>query len=628
MATISQQHRLIHVSSPLGADVFFATRLAGDESISGLFRYELDLHSDRHDISHKDLVGKALTLTLNRDGHEEQRFIHGYVSQLSLLDVNPEGFRHYRAVLVPGLWFATLSSNNRVFNNKSAKDIISEVLAEYSKVVKLSVKLNQPYASREYCVQFDETDFDFVSRLMAEEGIAYYFVHGEGQLELVLTDDAQGFYDTGSEPVEYDGGGSHPGKSTVHSWVRNFNYHSGGFEFKDYGEFTPEKDHKFEIKTRSGLNDVSAYKYRQFGNFTYEPDAEPKHKIVEANNRQLAKMAMECIESGFEVIEASSDCASFSAGGRFNLSHTLEPESGKYLVVSLQLKAEDGNGIQSRFSNSAALVPASVMPRPNPRSFGRKVNYPQLATVLEVKASASDGSEDLYTQLKVKFPWNSKQNSCWVRVQQSFSGKNWGANFVPRLGQEVVINYLNGDPDRPVVTGAVYNGANPGPNYTATQSGWKTEFEGSKFNELRFDDKGGKEEIYMEAGKDHRFLIHHDQLGKIENDQTLEIVKNRTLTVAEGNESHTVKKGNQSISIDAGDQSLAIKKGTQTITVQGAISISSKASIELKVGSSSIKLTPAGIQIKGTTLSAKGDATAEVKGGGTLTLKGGVTMIN
>lgn len=628
MATISQLHRLIHVTSPLGNDAFFASRLTGDESISGLFRYELDLHSDRHDISHQDLVGKAITLTLNRDGQEQQRFVHGYVSQLSLLDVNPEGMRHYRVVLVPGLWFATLSSNNRVFSNKSAKDIITEVLSEYGKVVKLSVKLNQSYASREYCVQFDETDFDFVSRLMAEEGIAYYFVHGDGKLELVLTDDAQGFYDISGPAIEYDGGGSHPGKSSLHTWVRNFSYHTGAFEFKDYGEYTPEKDHRFEIKTRSGLNDVSGYKYRHFGHFTFEPDADPKHKIVEASNRQLAKMAMESIESGFEVIEASSDCAALSAGGRFSLTHSLESESGKYLVASLHLRAEDGNGVQTHFSNTLAVVPAVVMPRPHPRSFSRTVSYPQIATVLEVKASASEGSEDLYTQLKVKFPWNNKQNSCWVRVQQAFSGKNWGANFVPRVGQEVVISYLNGDPDRPVVTGAVYNGANPGPNYTASQSGWKTEFEGSKFNELRFEDKGGKEEIYMEAGKDHRFLIHHDQLGKIENDQTLEIVKNRTLTVTEGNETHTVKKGNQSISIDAGNQSLAIKKGTQTIDVQGAISISSKASIELKVGGSSIKLTPAGIQIKGTTLSAKGDATAEVKGGGTLTLKGGVTLIN
>lgn len=201
----------------------------------------------------------------------------------------------------------------------------------------------------------------------------------------------------------------------------------------------------------------------------------------------------------------------------------------------------------------------------------------------------------------------------------------------------MVVTYINGDPDRPLITGAVYNGDNPGPNYTATQSGWKTEYEGSTFNELRFDDKGGNEEIYMEAGKDHNFVIHNDQTGKIENQQTLEIKQDRSITVTDGSEIVTiakgdqklnVNKGNQVVTIGSGNHTLKVSKGSQTTDAMGAIKITSKASIELKVGGSSIKLTPAGITIKGTMLSCKGDATAEVKGGGMLTLKGGVTMIN
>lgn len=628
MPNVNQNHRLLHIQTPLGKDALIATRLVGDESVSGLYRYELDLMSDNHDIKQQDLVGKAVTVTINREGEEQQRYVHGYVVQLGMLDVNAEGMRNYRAIVMPGLWFTQLGSQNRVFHSKNAKQILEEVLGEYSKVVKLSLKLTATYKTREYCVQFEETDFAFVSRLMAEEGMAYYFVHGDGKSELVITDDAQGFFDCAKDAIEYDGAGSQPTKSTISAWERNYCYHTGGFEFKDYSEFAADKDNKYDIKTKSTLNEVSGYKIRKFGEYLFEPDKPHTHKITEAGNKDIAKRAMEAIESGFDLVNAAGDCACITAGGRFSLEHTLASEKGKYLVTSVHIMATDGNGMTTQFSNQLTAVPAAVMPRPDPAGFSRKVTSPQVATVLEVKATGADGSEDLYTQLKVKFPWNSAQNSCWVRVLQSFAGKNWGANFVPRVGQEVVINYLNGDPDRPVVTGAVYNGTNTGPNYTATQSGWKTEFEGSKFNELRFEDKKGKEEIYMEAGKDHRYVIHNDQTGKVENDQTLEVTKNRTITVAEGNEKITVSKGNQELSISSGNHKIKVAKGTQTIDVQGAIKITSKASIELKVGGSSIKLTPTGIVIKGTTLSCKGDATAEVKAGASLTLKGGITLIN
>ncbi|MED5440305.1 MAG: phage baseplate assembly protein V, partial [Pseudomonadota bacterium] len=241
-----------------------------------------------------------------------------------------------------------------------------------------------------------------------------------------------------------------------------------------------------------------------------------------------------------------------------------------------------------------------------------------------------------FTQVKVTFPWNSAQNSCWVRVVQQFAGKGWGANFVPRVDQEVVISYINGDPDRPLVTGAVYNGTNAGPNYTSTQSGWKTMVKDSEFNELRFDDKKGSEEIYMEAGKDHNWIIHNDQTGTVENDQTvtvkndqkLTVEQNRTATVSKGNDTLTVSKGNQTTKVDSGNHSLKVSKGTSTIDAMGAIKITSKTSIELKVGANSIKIDQSGVQIKGTMLKAKASAIGEVSAGGILTVKGALTKIN
>ncbi|WP_244506225.1 type VI secretion system Vgr family protein [Microbulbifer marinus] len=626
---------MIQIDSPLGKDAIIATSIHGEEHISKPFRYQLELLSDNHEITQKEIVGKVLTVTVHHS--KKPRHINGYVTHFSMHDVNAEGMRSYTAIVHPGLWFTSLGGKNRVFEKKSAKQILEELLGEYSKVIKLSLKLKAEYIPREYCVQFDESDFDFINRLMAEEGIAYYFRHEDGKHELVLCDDPQDFHDCESTKVEYDGGGSQPTKHTVSSWKRNFNYHGGGFEFKDYSEFAVSKDNKQEVKTTSKLNDVSSYVRSYYGLNHFEVDGDHKRKFKDSYHRALADRAMESQEALFDIGYGRSDCPAFTAGGRFDFDHTLNTEKGKYLLTSVQTTVTDSNSSESHFHNTFSCVPAAVMPRPDHRAHLKKIHSPQVARVIEVKATAADSSKDPYTQLKVKFPWNSAQNSCWIRVMQSFAGKNWGANFVPRVGQEVVVTYINGDPDRPLITGAVYNGDNPGPNYTATQSGWKTEYEGSKFNELRFDDKGGKEEIYMEAGRDHNFVIHNDQTGKIENKQTLEIKEDRSITITDGNETVTIAKGNQTIDVKKGDQkitlgsgnhSLTVSKGSQTTDANGAIKISSKASIELKVGGSSIKLSPTGITIKGVTVSVSGDAKSEVKAGGMLTLKGGITMIN
>ncbi|WP_439135834.1 type VI secretion system Vgr family protein [Pseudomaricurvus sp.] len=619
MPILNQDHRLIRVDSPLGDSKFIATYLTGQEFVSDLFKYDVELFSDDHEIKQQDIVGHPLTLSIHNNGEDDPRIIHGYVNQFSLYDVDASGLRCYRATVVPGFWFLNLGSQNRVFHQKEVKAILEEVFADYKKVVSLKLNLTGSHTPREYCVQFDESDFEFVNRLMAEEGISYYFKHAEGKHELILTDSNQDYFDCCSGKIEYDGGGSQPDKSTVHRWQRDFSYHTGGFEFKDYNEFTTSKDNLKSGKTKNKLNDVTSYQIQRYGAYEFKAEGDNKHSFEDNVNKLVVDRALEFQEMGFDIGSGASDVADFAAGGCFQFDHSLSSEKGKYLLTQVKLTASDGNNRKTSFKNEFTCVPADITPRPDPAGFEKQIHHPQLATVLEVKATESSGAEDLYTQVQVKFPWNSKQNSCWVRVMQSFAGKNWGANFVPRVGQEVVINFVNGDPERPIVTGAVYNGTNTGPKYTSTQSGWKTEYDKSKFNELRFDDKPGEEEVYMEAGKDHNFLIHNDQSGKVENDQTLEVVKNRTITVSEGNESTTVSKGNQTTTVSS---------GTQTVDVQGAIKITSKTSITLKVGGSTLEMTPSGITLKAIKIDSNASGMSTVKAGGILTLKGSMTMIN
>lgn len=628
MPALSQNRRLIQINTPAGADTFIVAELIGDEYISDLFRYTLELFSDNHDINQKDLVGKDVTISILSDKNPATRYIHGYINHLAMLDVTDEGLRRYRMEVAPGFWFAKLGSKNRVFHKKSAKDVINEVLGEYSSVLKTQFKASGPFPTREYCVQFDESDFDFVCRLMAEEGISYYFTHASGKHEMVLADDTQDFFDAETAKIEYDGGGSQPAKNTIHSWQRNYNYHLGGFEFKDYSEYTTTKDNKQLVKTKSPLNGVSNFITSGYGLNHFEADGDTKHKFIDGLNKSACERAVESAETSFDIAQGTSNVITLTAGGRFQIDHSLSSETGKYLLTRVHIIARDGNGDDTHFSNRFTCVPSDVIVRPDHNHFARKVLTPQIATITEVKATASDSSSDPYTQVKVSFPWNSAQNSCWVRVVQQFAGSGWGANFVPRIGQEVVITYINGDPDRPLVTGAVYNGSNSGPNYTSTQSGWKTAVKDSKFNELRFDDKKGEEEIYMEAGKDHNWLVHNDQTGTIENDQKLTIENNRTEMINEGNDSLTVKKGNLSTEVSAGNQLLKVAKGTSTTDVMGAIKITSKTSIELKVGANSIKIDQSGIEIKGTMVKAKASAMGEVSAGGILTVKGALTKIN
>ncbi len=625
MSLLSQENRLIHTDSPLGKDAIVTTQLQGSEFISDLFNFQANILSDNHNIKQEDLVGKGITFTIYNNGKNNPRYIHGYINQLISHDITEENLRSYSLSVTPGFWFAKLASNNRIFTHKSADAIIKEVLKEYVKHITLKLSLTETYTVRDYCVQFEESDYDFVCRLMSEEGISYYFTHENGNHSLVLCDTNKGFSDCISNEVKYDGGGSLPTEHSIQSWTRSYSYHTAGYELKDYSEFATTSDQKQAVKTVNKLNDSAPYLQRLYGlsHFTAEDD---QHKLVDADNKSIVQRHMEAEEKRFDTAQGASDCCEMTAGGLFSINHPISTEKGKYLLTSVHHVISDSNREGTQYLNQFTCIPAKTIHRPHPNSKPKSIVNPQTAEVLEVHATESENSKDLYTQVKVKFPWKNDQNTCWVRVVQNFAGKNWGANFVPRIGQEVVINYLNGDPDRPIVTGAVYNKTNNGPNYTSTQSGFKTQYKDSAFNELRFDDKPAKEEIYMEAGKDHNFLIHNDQTGKIERHQTLEVIENRSITVSKGDETKAIDTGNQTLSLK-GDQANTIQ-GNQTTKVTGDVLIQSPKSIELKVGSSSIKLTPSGIEIKGVKLDAKGDATATVKAGGMLTLKGGITKIN
>ena len=490
---------------------------------------------------------------------------------------------------------------------------------------------------------------------------------------MVLCDGTSGYTDSQDKDVKFNVGSDMAGNAKVLTWNRELQYHAGSFELSDYNHDTPKNFYKQNVSTTHKFAQQPAEKTMQgFAGFNFVEKSTAVHDFTVSDNKQLTQTRLESLEAGHDVAQGTGLCGGFFPGGRFKLTHHIQSESGSYVVTRVQHSASNSNDNAGQYGNSFSCIPDKVVFRPPQTIVKNVMRGPLTAKVVQLNASDSKADADPHRMIKAEFPWDSKGKSCWLRVAQSYAGASWGASFVPRLNQEVLVDFLNGDPDRPLVVGALYNKDNQGPPYTSTQSGFKTASD--KFNELRFDDKSGSEEIYVEAGKDYNFMIHHDQVGEVQNDQKLTVKNNRDVTITDGNESKKLGKGNQTLEV-AGNRETTVKgdhtenvKGKQTIgvdgdqkstvkgnqeadvtgnqtnkvtgkqssNVTGAIDLESKqsitlqanTSIELKVGGNSIKIDPSGVTITGTMVKVNGSAMTEVKGGGMLKMQGGLVMIN
>ena len=607
MPSLTQNRRLISIDTPLGKDALVVRELEGREAISELFSFHLTLLSEDDNITPDKILGKAVTLAIHCSSDENKpRYIHGHISQFTALDTQEGLKRLYQAIVVPSLWFTTLGAHNRIFENKDFTQIIEEVLKDYSSV-SLNISLSGQYAKRRYCTQFEESDYDFICRLLAEEGACFHFEHSKGAHKLCIVDKSSAYKSALSSAIPYIGSGSNPLENSITFWQRNYSYHTANVLYRDYQPFSASEWVKKDIKDSTTTKALTTEKPERevYGRFHFEKKTDNHTKLTESFVKQKARNHILSQEGTFDTANGKSTCCEFYAGSNFEIEHTINSENGKYLVSEITHHAKDGNDADAEYTNRFTCQPADVYSPPSPDNYRRLIHAPHTAKVIDVQAAGEQGNVDAHTQVKVQFPWNSKQDSCWIRVAQAYAGSNWGASFVPRVGQEVIIEYFNGDPDRPVVTGALYNSDNSGPGYSKTQSGWKTQWEGSKFNEMRFDDKKGSEEVYIEAGKDWNVLVHNDNTETVENDQTVEVKNNRSITVTDGNETKDVSKG------------------TQKTTVKGAITIESKTSITLKVGASVIKMDPNGISIKATQIESKSSANTKVQAGAMMDVKGG-----
>lgn len=710
MAKITEfKNRLATIEGPLPSHEMMLKNARVREGMSEITEITVEFFSSNRDTKIADIIGQPLTVKLDLREKGKFREFSGrcisveYVGQM-------QGKPLFVAELRSPLWFLTRTRENRVFQDKKCTEIIMEILGDYGVSADVKQSLSQTYATRTYCVQYDETDYDFIMRLMAEEGMYFHHDDGGAAGKLVLVDDNGGHAQIAGESQldfknrepEYRRGDDH-----IFEWNEIGQLTTGKVMLVDFDFEKPNSEQKRVNVIKKGVHQHNDYEFYHYPTRSYGPE----------DGARFARVRMEAEAMKSEIMRGICNVRRMQVGFQFTMKdHPRKQMNKEYLVTravhyieadsdylpseSDALSIADSQiEIDSRFDDlyrcEFEVIPAAIQYR---APFN--VPWPKIGGIQTAIVTGPDKEEinvDEFGRVKVKFHWDRSgikddKSSCWVRCSMPWTGKNWGMMAIPRVDQEVVIQFEDGNPDRPICTGMLYN-ADTKPPYALpenkTQSGIKTRSskDGSAdtFNELLFEDKKGEEFVRMQSEKDYVAIIKNNaditigmEKGKDEDGSlTQTIYKNKTEILKEGDHSLNVEKGNQTIAVKkdheetiegkatqtitgdtlqviekgnltrdvqagnedvtlgSGNYSLKAKSGTVSVDAAGAVTIESNASITLKVGGSTIKLDHSGVKINGTMVAVEASASVDVKGaigtvdgGGLLTLKGGVILAN
>lgn len=510
------------VQTPVGAELLTFTHLVGRDEISRCLAYTVGFVSSSPDVDPLKMLGGAVSIEGESD---PKRWFSGLVSEFRLTRIE-DRLAYYEAVIRPWLWFLGNTTDCRIFQNMSVIEIVEEVFSKYS-TAKFEKRLQGSYPPREYCVQYDETDLDFVQRLLEHEGILYFFEHDEGKHTLVLADAMNKLKPApGYEKVAYhfEGQGSRRDVEYITEWIPGSSVRPGAYVHTDYDFKKPGADLMAKSAQPFSHKQAAGENYRQ-----------PGAHLDVGRGDSLAAIRREEIQAVHQRIAAVGTVRGLYSGCTFKLDgFPREDQNQEYLVVSAEYRLFDPGyralaDVESEnFKVILGVAPTALPYRP-PRVTTRPImRGPQTATV--VGPSGEEIFTDKYARVKVQFHWDrlgkkDQNSSCFVRVSQTWAGSGWGFIQIPRIGQEVIVDFIEGDPDLPIITGRVYN-ASQMPPYglpgSATQSGWKSDSSkgGGGYNELMFEDKAGSELVNFQAQKDHNLLIKNDRTKLVQHDQS------------------------------------------------------------------------------------------------------------
>jgi type VI secretion system secreted protein VgrG len=500
MPEYSQQNQPIRVDTVLDEDVLLLAGFRGEEEVSKPFVFELELLSEDPNLNPDDLLRTPVSIgMLLPDG--EIRRIHGKVRSFGFEGQRGE-LNYYRAEMVPWLWFLSLTRECRIFQHKSVPDIIEEIFDEYDGA-QFRTRFAQDYPEREFCVQYRETNLDFVCRLLEEEGIFYFFEHTEEGHTLILTDYARMQPFAGQEQVRMYSG-SVPQEDVVRALTQRQAVHTGTISLADYDQMKPSLELRSSM---AGEEPDEIYEYQ-------------KHLFTELDEgERYARIGLEREEATRHVVRGEGTVRGFQAGHRFELTnHDRRNANGEYGLLRVEHVARSGAYIAGSgtgdldYENRFVAIPHGTPYRPALRT--PKPTMPGSQTALVVGPAGEDINVDEHGRVQVQFHWDrlgakDENSSCWVRVSQNWAGKRWGGMFIPHVGHEVIVDFLEGDPDRPIITGRVYNAENTPPQDLPANK-HKSIIEDHYGNEMVFDATPGDEHIRI-FSPSHRSLL---EIGK------------------------------------------------------------------------------------------------------------------
>jgi type VI secretion system secreted protein VgrG len=582
------------IKTPLPAEDLLLQSLSVKEALSMPSEMHAQLLSPRSDLDVDKLLGKPVTFEIElRD--DAKRHFHGYITRLSQ-GGGTSRYNGYQIAVRPWLWFLSRTTDCRIYQHQSVPDIVKAVFEDHG-IASFDFKLFREYRKWDYCVQYRESDLSFVSRLLEHEGIYYRFDHADGQHKMILLDSASAHdpqpHGAQRLPLYANASAAPPDIDYVSRWSTARAVRPGKFAFRDYDFEKPSDKLLVEGKRPHKYDHADEESYDYPGFYTQAADG-----------TQYLDNRMDEVYSDHEVFHGATNAHDLTSGFTFRLQrHPRADQNAEYLVTGTHIRANNGSidAIATAGSGTAGAVPglqctftallASQQFRPTRRTPKALVQGPQ--TALVVGAAGNEIETDKYGRVKVQFHWDrygkkDEKSSCWVRVAQAWAGKNYGAIFTPRIGQEVIVDFLEGDPDQPIITGRVYNAEQMPPwdlPANATQSGILTRSsKGGAYanaNAIRFEDKAGSEQLWIHAeknqdievendethwvGHDRKKTIDHDETTTVKHDRTETVGNNETITIGV-NRSETVGS-NETIGI--GSNRTETVGANETITIGG-----------------------------------------------------------
>jgi len=631
-----QAERAVEIFTPLGDDVLLFHRMTATEALGRLFQFDLDLLSKDPNIKFEDLLGQNVTVRLELP-QDKTRYFNGFVSRFSLSGSLGD-LSLYTATMHPWLWFLTRTADCRIFQDMTVPDIIKQVFRDLG-FTDFEEALGGTYRKWTYCVQYRETDFNFVSRLMEQEGIYYYFKHEKDKHTLVLADSVSSHEPfPGYEKIPFFPPDEHLRREEhhIHEWTVSQEVQPGIYALDDYDFERPKANLlvKSSIPRSHVRSKMEIFDYP--GEYTQTGDGET-----------YVRARIEELQAEYEQVEGQSNARGLSVGSLFQLvEFPRQDQNREYLVVSATHELESDaytSGLTAEVEDvySCGFTALhSKQPYRQPRTTPKPmVQGPQTAVVV------GPAGEEIYTdkfgRVKIQFHWDrygkfDENSSCWVRVSHPTAGKGWGAVQIPRIGQEVIVDFLEGDPDQPIITGRVYN-ANQMPPFELPGAGMVSGMKsnttpgGGGYNEISMDDTKDQEAITVHGQYDMNTTVEHDQTNTVNNDLVETIKNNTTIKITDGNYSHDVIIGTADYHVQSAltekydaTQDTTVKGDLTVKSTTGAIAVSADAShvkidaatkITLHTGASTIEMDAGGnIKIDGVNITINGSGSVTTKG--------------